>query len=124
MASLMSAKLSEVTSAIFSGNGLDFNVSGSRTLFKGYEAIYGEFEDDDTKLLPEIQEKGIYGVAKIDAEQKFTQAPAAYSEAKVVKLMNFVILSPPIFSKAEPTFASFRNCWATNRSTPLRSIPT
>ena len=87
MASLMSAKLSEVTSAIFSGNGLDFNVSGSRTLFKGYEAIYGEFEDDDTKLLPEIQEKGIYGVAKIDAEQKFTQAPAAYSEAKVVKLM-------------------------------------
>jgi DNA topoisomerase-1 len=87
MASLMTAKVSEVTTAIFSANGLDFNVSGSRTLFKGYEAIYGEFEDDDTKLLPAIDEHGTYAIKKVDPQQKFTQAPAAYSEAKVVKLM-------------------------------------
>jgi DNA topoisomerase IA len=48
----------------------------SRTLFKGYEAIYGEFEDDDTKLLPANQRRQSYGIKKVDPEQKFTKAPA------------------------------------------------
>lgn len=87
LASVMAPKTVEVTTAIFSANGLDFQVSGNRTVFKGYEAIYGEFEDDETKLLPEIKDKAIYKIKKVDSEQKFTQAPAAYSEAKVVKLM-------------------------------------
>jgi DNA topoisomerase-1 len=87
LASLMSDKLEEQTTALFESNGLVFKATGVRTLFKGYEAIYGDFEDDDTKLLPEIKKGEAYHVDKIDPEQKFTKAPARYSEAKVVKMM-------------------------------------
>jgi DNA topoisomerase-1 len=87
LASLMSDKLEEQTTAIFGANGLSFKATGTRTLFKGYEAIYGDFEDDDTKLLPEIKQGETYTIAKLDPEQKFTKAPARYSEAKVVKMM-------------------------------------
>jgi len=55
LASCMSDKVEEVTSAIFETNGLTFKASGVRTLFKGYEAIYGDFEDDDSKYLPPLE---------------------------------------------------------------------
>jgi DNA topoisomerase-1 len=83
----MADKVEEVTTALFGAEGLIFKASGVRTVFKGYEAIYGDFEDDDTKILPEIKEGAIYGLAKVDPEQKFTKAPARFTEAKVVKLM-------------------------------------
>lgn len=87
LASCMSDKVEEQTSALFDTNGLTFKVVGVRTLFKGYEAIYGDFEDDDTKLLPPLEQGKLYSVKKIDNEQKFTKGPARYSEAKVVKMM-------------------------------------
>jgi DNA topoisomerase-1 len=87
LASVMSDKVEEETTALFSANGLTFKVTGTRTLFKGYEAIYGDFEDDDTHLLPELHEGENYHVDKVDSEQKFTKAPARYTEAKVVKMM-------------------------------------
>ncbi len=87
LASVMADKVEEVTTALFGAEGLIFKASGVRTVFKGYEAIYGDFEDDDTKILPEIKEGAIYGLAKVDPEQKFTKAPARFTEAKVVKLM-------------------------------------
>ena len=87
MASMMSAKIVEETKAVFSANGLDFTLSGQRTLFKGYEVVYGQFEDDESKSLPEMIEGNEYKVVEPKEEQKFTQPPAAYTEARVVKLM-------------------------------------
>ena len=87
LASVMSDKVEEVTTVIFEENGLSFKTVGTRTLFKGYEAIYGEFEDDDTKLLPLIEDNGIYKRVETKNEQKFTKAPARYTEARVVKMM-------------------------------------
>ena len=87
LASCMSDKVEEVTTATFETNGLTFKGTGIRTLFKGFEAIYGTFDEDDSKYLPPLKEGEKYKLAKKDAEQKFTKAPARYSEAKVVKLM-------------------------------------
>ena len=86
MASLMSPKVVEENKASFTGNGLTFTASGSHTLFKGYEVIYGAFEEQP-KELPPLKEGAAYSVSEKKKEQKFTQPPAAYSEAKVVKLM-------------------------------------
>jgi DNA topoisomerase-1 len=86
MASLMAPKVVEETKATFSGNGLTFTVSGSHTLFKGYEAI-DAFIEDSAKELPALSQGASYQVNEKKKEQKFTQPPAAYSEAKVVKLM-------------------------------------
>jgi DNA topoisomerase-1 len=87
LASLMSDKKELQTTALFTTNGLTFKATGVRTLFKGFEAIYGEFDDDDTSVLPEIKEGSNYVIDEKNSEQKFTKAPARYTEAKVVKLM-------------------------------------
>ncbi len=87
LASCMSDKLVESSTAIFSTNGLTFKATGVKTIFKGYEAIYGEFEDDKDKILPPLEKGASYLLKKKDGEQKFTKAPARYSEAKVVKMM-------------------------------------
>ncbi len=87
LASCMSDKQVESTTAIFETNGLSFKATGVKTIFKGYEAIYGEFEDDEDKILPPLKEGEAYSLKEKDGEQKFTKAPARYSEAKVVKMM-------------------------------------
>jgi DNA topoisomerase I len=87
MASVMSDKIERDTIALFSTNGLTFKATGVQTVFKGYEAIYGDFEDDDTNLLPPLSQGEVFNEDKVDPEQKFTKAPARYTEAKVVKLM-------------------------------------
>ncbi len=86
MGSLMSDKLVEVTTASFEANGLSFKMSGNRTLFSGYEAVYGKDREKDDEL-PNLSEGKTYAVKEAKKEQKFTKAPARYSEAKVVKMM-------------------------------------
>lgn len=86
MASLMADKVIDQTTAVFESGGLSFKMSGSKTVFKGYEAVYGKDAEKD-KELPSLEEGKLYRVAKKDSEQKFTKAPARYSEAKVVKMM-------------------------------------
>lgn len=87
LASLMTDKIDEVSTAYFEKNGLLFKANGCRVLFKGYEALYGEFEDDESKLLPPLKEGEVYPFLEKDLAQKFTKAPARFTEAKVVKMM-------------------------------------
>lgn len=87
IASLMSSKVDEITTALFETNGLVFKATGLRNVFKGYKAIYGEFEDDEAKKLPKIEEDSIYDVSKTSSEQKFTKGPARFTEAKLVRTM-------------------------------------
>lgn len=87
IASLMAPKEEEVTTALWESNGLTFKATGNRTLFKGYTAIYGEFEDEESKKLPELDQSKDYSVLKVDPEQKFTKGPARFTEAKLVRSM-------------------------------------
>ena len=87
MASLMAPKRVESTSVTLEGNGLEFSLKGTRTLFKGFEVIYGEFDEDDTVLLPLIEEGQTFERVKMDPEQKFTKPEPSYNEASIVKAM-------------------------------------
>lgn len=88
MASLMAPKKVERTNVTLSGNGLEFSLNGSRTLFKGFSVIYGEFEDETEEgLLPEIKEGASFPVADTLPEQKFTKPEPSYNEASIVKAM-------------------------------------
>ena len=69
MASLMAPKVVEETKATFSGNGLTFTVSGSHTLFKGYEAI-DTFIEDSAKELPALNQGASYQVNEKKKEQR------------------------------------------------------
>lgn len=87
LASMMADKKEAVTTALFEGNGLTFKATGCKTLFEGYCALYGEFEENDSKSLPSLKQGEIYSCIAPDLEQKFTKAPARFTEAKVVKMM-------------------------------------
>ncbi len=86
MGSLMADKLVEASTALFEVNGLTFKMTGSKVLFPGYEAIYGRDAEKEEDL-PALEEGKVYHIAEKESEQKFTKAPARYSEAKVVKMM-------------------------------------
>ena len=87
LASLMSDKVMETTVATFEANGLTFKANGGKILFKGYEILYGKEEEDNVSLLPNMSEGENYPLISNDLEQKFTKAPARFTEAKVVKMM-------------------------------------
>lgn len=86
LASLMKAKKEEITSLKFEKNGVKFHLDFSKTIFPGYEVVLKEdknksFENVNFAINDsfEIIEKGF--------EEKTTQPPAHYSEAKIVKMM-------------------------------------
>ncbi len=87
MASLMAAKKIESTSVALTGNGLEFSLKGTRTLFQGFEAVYKEFDEDDTSLLPAINENESFAVSDVNPQQKFTKPEPPYNEASIVKAM-------------------------------------
>ena len=96
MASLMAPKKTESTSVTLEGNGLAFVLNGSRTLFKGFTAIYGEFEDEEEETtLPEILEGSSLAVASKNGEQKFTKPAPNYNEATIVKTMEELGIGRP-----------------------------
>ena len=96
VASLMAPKKEEVTNVTLEGNGLTFNLQGTHTVFEGYEALYRDDEDNSTdKNLPVIEEGNVFDIVKKSKEQAFTQPPAHYSEAKIVKIMEDVGIGRP-----------------------------
>jgi len=59
--------------------------------FAGFIAVYEEGRDDEAEVvgspLPDLQPQDQANIAKIDKEQHFTQPPARYTEAMLVKVM-------------------------------------
>lgn len=87
IASTMAPKISDSTKVILEGNGLEFLLSGTTTVFPGYTAIYGEFEEDDSSSLPEMHEGELLDVSSSKADQKFTKSNPPYNVASIVKAM-------------------------------------
>ena len=87
LASMMAPKISESTKVTLTGNGLEFSLSGSKTIFKGYTAIYGEFESEKDNAFPDVTEGESVQVSARTADKKVTKANAPYNEASIVKEM-------------------------------------
>ena len=67
-----------------------FRANGIRTIFDGFTAIYTEGRDDVQEketTLPELASGETCKAEKIEHEQKFTQPPARYTEATLVKAL-------------------------------------
>jgi DNA topoisomerase-1 len=60
---------------------------GSTIKFDGYLKIYGDKLPVTENLLPEMKEKDSLDLLQVLSEQKFTQPPARYSEATLVKVL-------------------------------------
>ena len=97
LASLMKPKKEEVLVVTLKGGNLRFKFELAHTVFKGYEIVLVDPDEpkDYVDSFPEIHEGDVLPVSNKEAEQKFTQAPARYSEAKLVKLMEEVGIGRP-----------------------------
>lgn len=71
------------------GGNFTFKVTGSTLTFDGFLKVYAVKEDEDeeqkVKLPAGIKEQDAVALKKIDPKQHFTQPPARYSEATLVK---------------------------------------
>jgi DNA topoisomerase-1 len=72
-------------------HGCDFRANYSELKFPGYTAIYEEARDDDAeavrKPLPSMTEGETVYLEKMQPEQQFTQPPARYTEATLIRAM-------------------------------------
>ena len=97
LASLMQSKKDEQMTVFLEGDGLTFKLDLTRTLFQGYEAIYKDVEKEENhfEFFPDFENDEQFEATLKETEQKFTQPPAHYSEAKIVRLMEEVGIGRP-----------------------------
>ena len=83
---------SQMSHALYRQNGIDISAgkytlraNGRETLFDGFTKVYGTAKVDAEKLLPNLKEGEKLERLQINTEQHFTQPPARYSEATLVK---------------------------------------
>ncbi len=86
MASQMSYAVFDAVSADIVNNDYLFRATGSKLKFDGYLAVYNNTSDDEkNKLLPPLQTGEELKLLSLKGEQHFTQPPARYTEASLVK---------------------------------------
>ena len=94
VASLMKPKKEEVLTVELASNGVRFKLEYARTIFKGYEVLY-DYESSKDDFFPELYVGDKLTISNKHAEQKWTNPPSRYSEAKIVQLMEEVGIGRP-----------------------------
>nr|WP_321267008.1 type I DNA topoisomerase [uncultured Sulfurimonas sp.] len=102
MACQMNDALFEQQSIIFSGNENEYRASGRKLIFDGFYAVLGN--EDKDKLLPTLKEGEKADIQSIKPEQHFTEPPARYSEASLIKKLESEGVGRP--STYAPTIAT------------------
>ncbi|ADA64959.1 DNA topoisomerase 1 [Lactococcus lactis subsp. lactis NCDO 2118] len=85
VASQMVAAIFDTVKVNLSQNGVIFIANGSQVKFDGYLRIYND--SDKSNMLPEMEENETVKKANVKPEQHFTQPPARYSEATLIKTL-------------------------------------
>lgn len=85
VASQMTAAVFDTVKVNLTQNGVLFIANGGQIKFKGYMAVYND--SDKTKVLPEMIKGETVKKISANPEQHFTQPPARYSEASLIKTL-------------------------------------
>lgn len=85
VASQMTAAVFDTMKVNLTQNGVMFTANGSQVKFDGYMAVYND--SDKNKMLPEMAEGDIVKKVNTQPEQHFTQPPARFSEATLIKTL-------------------------------------
>ncbi len=87
--------------AISNGSDCEFAASGTTITFAGYRQVYEESTDDDTEnnkreaLLPKLAVGDSVDIASITPSGHFTQPPARYTEASLIKKLEELGIGRP-----------------------------
>ena len=72
-----------------------FRANGSKRLFDGYQKVYKTADEEKDNLLPELNEGEELKLIDIKGEQNFTQPPARFTEASLVKTLEELNIGRP-----------------------------
>ena len=91
LASQMSSAAYETMTAEISGDGVGLRFYGEVLTFDGYRAVYKDSQDEEevpvSSTLPSIAPGSPVSIREADVKQHFTQPPARYTEASLVRTM-------------------------------------
>lgn len=91
LASQMKPAVFQTLTADLSGQSCVLRYYGEHMVFAGYRAVYVESTDDEQELpesiLPVLEENKPVSFTDVKTEQHFTQPPARYTEASLVKVL-------------------------------------
>lgn len=86
IASQMAPAKFKAVNAVITNGDYNFKAVGSKLLFDGFLKIYNSAkEKEEDKILPDIREGEELKLVKVEGEQNFTQPPARFTEASLVK---------------------------------------
>lgn len=85
IASQMTAAVFDTMKVNLTQNGVTFIANGSQVKFDGYMAVYND--TDKNKMLPDMEEGESVKKVNMNPEQHFTQPPARFSEASLIKTL-------------------------------------
>jgi DNA topoisomerase-1 len=92
----------EQQSIIFKGRENEYRASGRKLIFDGFYAVTGT--EDKDKLLPTLKEGDSADIQSVKPQQHFTEPPARYSEASLIKKLEAEGVGRP--STYAPTIAT------------------
>lgn len=87
LASQMHAAVFQAEAVTLSQNGCEFTASGSRCTFDGWLKVYGPYYSAKDVVFPKLQEGDSLLPKELKPNQHFTEPPARYSEARLIKAM-------------------------------------
>ncbi len=91
MASQMTVAVYDTMSVTIDANNYTFKANGQNLKFKGFMTLYvegtDEKQEEEVGIIPELEVKQEVKKQKIEPKQSFTEPPARYTEASLVKAL-------------------------------------
>ena len=106
MASQMSPAVYDTLSVKLSAGDYTFRASGSRLRFSGFLEAYSKGEEEDEKVIPKLTQGDILQAEQLLPEQHFTQPPARYTDASLIKTLEEIGVGRP--STYAPTLTTIQ----------------
>ena len=95
LASIMADAKVNATTILLNNNDYIFKATGQVLIFDGYLKVYKDFESSEDKILPDLKNMDVLNAKEIEKEQHFTEPPARYTEAKLIKEMEELGIGRP-----------------------------
>ena len=94
LASLMAPSVSLSTTVLLDNNNYEFKATGSVIKFDGYLKIY-DLDDEEDNKLPKMNVNDVCETSDVEKKQHFTEPPARYTEASLIKEMESLGIGRP-----------------------------
>lgn len=106
VASQMSPAVYDTLSVKLAAGDYTFRASGSRLRFAGFLEAYSKGEEEDEKVIPKLTQGDILQAEQLLPEQHFTQPPARYTDASLIKTLEEIGVGRP--STYAPTLTTIQ----------------